>query len=95
MSYPLLAALGGGELGRHAFLHLPAVGHDGLQDGDGAGAQGPPLLVSSGDAALKVPLKGQEGVGQAVVTVPLLEKHLLPLSLETNRRRGESIILTV
>lgn len=82
MSYPLLAALGGGQLGRHALLHLPAVRHDGLQHGDGAGAQRPPLLVSSGDAALKVPLQRQEGVGQAVVAVALLQEHLLPLGLE-------------
>lgn len=80
-THPLLAALSGGQLRRHALLHLPAVGHDGLQDGDGAGPQGPPLLVPPGDSALKVPLESQERVGEAVVAVALLEKHLLPLGL--------------
>lgn len=81
-SHPLLAALGSSQLSRHALLHLPAVRHDGLQDRDGAGTHGPPLLVASRDPGLKIPLKSQERVGQVVVAISLLKKHLLPLSLE-------------
>lgn len=96
-THPLLAALGGGQLRRHALLHLPAVGHDGLQDGDGAGPQGPPLLVPPGDSALKIPLESQERVGEAVVAVALLEKHLLPLGLEVvgGGDRGETGLLAL
>lgn len=82
-SHPLLPALGSRQLSRHALLHLPAVRHDGLQDGDGAGTHGPPLLVASRDPGLKIPLKSQKRVGQVVVAISLLKKHLLPLSLET------------
>lgn len=82
VAHPLLSTLSRRQLRRHALLHLPAVSHDGLQDGDGAGAQRSSLRGSSRAAAFKVPLERQEGVGQAVVTITLLEKHLLPLSLE-------------
>lgn len=89
--HPLLAALGCSQLSRHALLHLPAVRHDGLQDRDGAGAHGPALLLSSGEPGLEIPLQGQKRVGQAVVAISLLKKHLLPLSLKTKKKRGETL----
>ena len=67
--------------------------HDGLQDRDGAGSHGPALLVSSREPGLKVPLKGQKRVGQVVVAISLLKKHLLPLSLKTKEESKTFYVL--
>lgn len=88
VSHLLLAALGSGELGRHPLLHFPAVAHDSFQYRDGTGPQGPSLVFTSGDPALKVPLEREEGVGDAVVSIAFLEEHLLSLGLERQKTTG-------
>ena len=85
LPYPLLPALSGSQLGGHSLLHLPAVGHDRLQDGHGAGAHRPAFFVPPGDT-LKVPLQGQEGVCHAEVAVALLNEQLLPPCLRKEER---------